>query len=258
MIAFEMNQSIYHFSQRTRADIEIIYFTSINAIAVEQLSEALGREVLILPQRLGHHKVVLHRQKVKEADASDFTPDEILEPLSLPGISDRAAVNELELKKIQVAGFITGVLLLIVLSFESMFLSQLKNRELLSLSATEASPAKFIGQYNEALDVLLNESGKKDPMILLGRMAACVPLNLRVELLDVSTDPSVTVSFAGVIKANGADDFSNTLKAFLDRVNSSLKGSSPLTLEGEEIEEAEGRLEGGGHNYHISFKMDVS
>jgi hypothetical protein len=257
VIAFEMNQSIYHFSQRTKADVEKIYFNSINAIEVEQFSETLGREVLMLPQPLGPHKAALH-QKAGEAAAADFLPDEILEPLSLPGISDRAALNELELKKIQVAGLITGVLLLVVLTLESLFLNQLKDRELLSLSATEASPARFIGQYNEALDVLLNESGKKDPMVLLARMASCVPWNIRVESLDISTDPSVAVSFAGVMNANGADDFSNSLKAFLGRINASLNGSSPLTIEGVEIEEVEGHPEGGGRNYHISFKMDVS
>jgi hypothetical protein len=258
VIAFEMNQSIYHFSQRTKADIEKIYFASINSIEIDQFSETLGREVLMLPQRTGHNKGALLHQKVGEAAVADFLPDEILEPLSLPGISDRAALNELELKKIQFSGFITGILLLIVLIFVSMFLNQLKNNELLSLSTTEASPTQSIGQYNEALDVLLNESVKKDPMILLGHMASCVPSNIRVESLDISTDPSVTISFAGIITANGADDFSSSLKAFLGGINANLKGISQLTMEGVEIEEIEGRPEDVGRNYHISFKMDVS
>jgi hypothetical protein len=257
IITYEMNQSIYHFSQRTKTDLDKIYFSSGTEIHVDQLSEMLGREVLVLSSTIGRRKPLLDVE-LREWIAADFSPEEILEPLSLPGVSDRAAANDLEWKKIQFAGIIIGVFLLIVLGFEFMFLTQVRESEYLSLSATEAGPTQLIGQYNEALDVLSKEAGKKDPMDLIGRLATCVSGNIRIESIDVSIDPSTTVSLTGVIRANGVDDFSNSLRAFLERINITIQSNSPLSMDDVNIEIKGDRPEGDGQDYHISFKLDVS
>lgn len=257
IITYEINQSIYHFSQRTKADLDKIYISSLKAVDVQQLSETLGREIIELTSRPGHAKAV-PGQVLREGTAADFSPEEILEPLSLPGVSDRAAVNELEWKRIQFAGFIAGFFLLIVFAFEFMFLTQTRDNEALSLSAAGADPTQQISQYNEALDVLLKEAEKKDPLDLVGRLASCVSGNIQVESLDVSMDPSTTISLTGIIKANGADDFSDSLRAFLKRINTNIQSSTPLGMGDVEIEEKKNDSKDNSQEYHISFKLDVS
>ncbi|HJX35154.1 MAG TPA: hypothetical protein VJ373_08265, partial [Desulfatiglandales bacterium] len=78
------------------------------------------------------------------------------------------------------------------------------------------------------------------------------------ESVDVSIDPSTTVSLTGVIRANGVDDFSNSLRAFLGRINITIQSNSPLSMDDVDIEIKGDRPEGDGQDYHISFKLDVS
>jgi len=253
IITYEMNQSIYHFSQRTKTDLERIYLYSVRDIDTNQLSELLGREVQILPAGPERRASVINRDAI--IPVSD--PSEILESRKLPGVSDREAVNEFERKKIQLIGIIIGLVLLIILGLEFSFLTGVRDREALYLSASPEDPAQTITQYNEALDVLLNRAGDRDPVDIVGRLTASLPENILVESITATIDPSPEISMAGTIKASGADDFSNSLRSFIEKVNIDIVSRNPLSMNDVDIEVKGGSPEGGYQTYHISFTLGI-
>jgi hypothetical protein len=182
---------------------------------------------------------------------------EILDPLKLPGVSDQEAINEIEWKKIQIIGIIIGLVLLIILGLEFSFLTGVRDREALSLSAAPENPTQSINQYNEALDVLLNKAVEKDPMDIVGRVTASLPENILVESIVASVDPSPAVSLSGVIKAYGADDFSNSLRSMIEKVNINVPAQNPLTMNDVDIEIKGANQDSGYQDYHISFTLGI-
>jgi hypothetical protein len=253
IITYEMNQSIYHFSQRTKTDLEKIFLYSGRQIETNQLSEMLGRDVRTLPSGPERRASLINQNVI--IPVSD--PHEILEPLKLPGVSDREAVNEIEQKKIQLIGIMIGLAMLIILGLEFSYLTGVRDREALSLSAAPEGPTQSITQYNEALDVLLNKAGEKNPMDMVGRLIASLPENILVESIVASADPSPAVSLSGIIKAYGADDFSNSLRSLIERVNINVPAQNPLTMNDVDIE-IKGDYSGSGYqDYHISFTLDI-
>ena len=251
IITYEMNQSIYHFSQRTKTDLEKIFLYSGRELETSHLSEMLGRDVRTLPSGPEQRASLINQNVI--IPVSD--PKEILDPLKLPGVSDQEAINESEWKKIQIIGIITGLVLLIILGLEFSFLTGVRDREALSLSTASENPTQSINQYNEALDVLLNKAGEKDPMDIVGRVTASLSENILVESIVASVDPSPAVSLSGVIKAYGADDFSNSLRSMIEKVNINVPAQNPLTMNDVDIEIKGGNPDGRYQDYHISFTL---
>jgi len=252
IITYEMNQSIYHFSQRTKTDLERIFLYSGREIETHQLSEMLGREVRTLPSGPERRASLINQSVI--IPVSD--PDEILEPLRLPGVSNREAVNEIEWKKIQAIGIIIGLILLTILGLEFSFLTGVRDRETLSISAAPEDPTQSINRYNEALDVLLNKAGEKDPMDIVGRLAESLPENILIESIAATTDPAPAVSLSGVIKAYGADDFGNSLRSLIEKVNIHIPAQKALNMNDVDIEIKGDYPEAGYQDYHISFTLD--
>lgn len=258
VIAYEMNQSIYHFSQRTKKDLDKICFFSEERMAIDQLTDTLGREIEVLSLKIRRRDVHFDPEIEVYGDGVNFEPGEVLEPLALPGVSDRSALNEVASKKMFAAGIIIGTILLVVLGVEFLFLSQIKRNESRSLIKTGAGPTQSIQQYNSALDVLLEEEGRKDPLDLIARLAEALPENIRIESVDVSVDQSTVIFLAGVIKVKGSDGLSKSLKQFLEKINKNIQNGKQLIADDVDIGTKGQSLEDGSQEYHFSFKWDVT
>lgn len=258
VVAFEMNQSIYHYSQRTKKDLDRICFFSEEKMDVRHLTEALGREVEVLSFNIRRRDVHYDPEIEVYGDGVNFEPEEILEPLKLPGVSDRSALNEVAVRKMFVAGTFIGIVLFILLAVEFLFLTHIRKSESRSFVNMGVDPTQSIQQYNTALDVLLDEEGRKDPLDLIGCLAEAMPGNILVESVDASSDNPPSISLSGVIRTEGAEDLGRTLNEFLEKLNKNIQSGKMLTVDDVDIEMNGHRRDDGSIEHHISFKWEIS
>jgi len=257
VLSYETNQSAHHFSQRTKTELDKIFFVSSEQANIEQLSEMLGREVTLLDEDICAN-VSSEDLILQVGFAAGFAPEELIPPQNLPGVSDRTVVKEIEWKRIQFAGIIIGLAMLIIMGLEFGFLRNIQKSESSSLLVGEIDPKQVIEQYNEALEVLLIDLERDDPMDLIGRLAASLPENIQVESIEIELEPTPFLSFGGIIKAYDSNDFSASLRGLVENVNINFKSSSPLNMEDVEIEIRGKSPEEDYQDYRIFFRLDLT
>ncbi|MDM7917744.1 MAG: hypothetical protein QUS12_01085, partial [Methanosarcina sp.] len=197
-ITYEINQSAYHLSQRTKAQLDRIFLVSRAHDNTEQLIGKIGRKISVLDLK----GAVIHGDNELSEElglAADFTPDELTPPDNVPGVSDRLLIKELETNRIQIAGIIIGLVLLVILCVELLFLINVSRRESSTVTAGEEDPKAVIEQYNNTLDSLLADTQREKPLSVLGRLAASLPQNIVVESLEIEQEPSPSIYFRGCL-----------------------------------------------------------
>ncbi len=256
-LSFEINQSAYHFSQRTKTQLGKIYLISHSDDNVEQLKDSLGREIVSLDEKVQGNAP--QNELIETLGlAADFSADELFPSHTVPGISDRLLTKEIEVNKIQISGIIIGLILLAFLGMESLFLLNVKHREKYVHQTEGEDPKQIIEQYNESLDTLLTATEKEKPLSVIGRLAASLPQNIMVELIETELKQSHSLSFRGTITAEDINDFSFSLKSLVENLNNNFKLSNPMDIDDVEIKMTERRSENGHQDYHISFYLDLT
>ena len=188
---------------------------------------------------------------------ADFTPDELFPSQTLPGISDRLLIRKIEINKIQVAGIIVGVILLLLLGIELLFLQGVKHRET-NVSQADENPKQIIEQYNQSLDALLIATQRKKPLSIMGRLALSLPENIMIEEIEINLDESHFLSFKGTITAVDINDFSSSLKSLVENLNNNFDFSNQMSVDDVEIEITGKPSDNGRQDYHVSFYRDLT
>ncbi len=107
--------------------------------------------------------------------------------------------KELEWKPVQTAATVLGVILLVLLGLEAMWLDKWSNQVRLTGSngrqGVTIEESQNIQHYNQALDVLLGEAGRSSPQEVLHKLARSLPPNVRLQevVLEVEETPGVTL-----------------------------------------------------------------
>ncbi len=255
-LSFEINQSAYHFSQRTKSQLSRLFLIASEDTDTERVKEIIGRGITILDEATGKKR---YSDKLSRSLGlcADFTPEELIPSEKVPGISDRILKNEIEIKKIQIAGIIIGVFLLLILGSEFLFLHNIERSETSCGYTEEENPKEIIEQYNEALDTLLYDAEKEKPISVIGRLAASLPGNITFSSIEVEVDPTRSLSFRGSIKAEDVEVFNTALTHLVANINNNMKCSGTLSIDDLEIELAENREKQDKPVYDISFYLDL-
>ena len=254
-LSFELNQSAYHFSQRTKTQIDKIYLISRADDNIDRLKKSLGRDINLLDEKTTYKPNDVLADKL--GLIADFKPEELFPYRNIAGVSDRALVKDLETNKIQITGIIIGFILLLILGMEFLFLYNVKQRETY-IPHTGEDPKQVIEQYNESLDSLLAATEIVKPLSVIGRLAASLPENIRVESIEAELEQSRSLSFKGIITAEDINVFGSSLRSLVEKINNNFKLSNPLNIDDVEIDMEGRRLENGSQNYHISFYLDLT
>ncbi len=255
-LTYEINQSAYHLSQRTKAQLDRMFLVSRADDNIDRLIKKIGRNIAILDEKIAGTRD--SRTMAEELGlAADFTPDELTPPDNVPGVSDRLLIKEIETNRIQIAGIITGIVLLFILCAEFIFLINASRSESSAIIAGEEDPKAAIEHYNYALDALLADTQKEKPLSVLGRLAASLPQNIVVESIEVEQEPSPSIYFKGQVTARDINMFSSILKSLVENINANLNISNRITIDNIEIEMTEKQPGTQGLIYHISFRQDL-
>jgi hypothetical protein len=257
-IAYELNQSLYLFSQKAKTEIDKLYLVSHEEESGHALSEVLGREVHDLNYIINNSNTL--QSSTAAAGAMGFlSPSDILPGKNFLSLCHRVLKKELEWKPVQFGGMAVGLILLFLLGFEATVLHKWSQQIQLprsndSLSAEESHE---IQQYNEALDAILSELGRRSPQELLRKIAKSLPPNVRIQELVLETEDNPGVHLKGVIRADDPEQFKACLSTLIANVNANIQGRRAMTVSDIDFEVNQNQPGQGVQDYFINFRLDL-
>jgi hypothetical protein len=220
LLNYEINQSFYLYSQKTKNAVDTLFMLAPDASAVDQLTELLGREVQGLPAL--PPDTGIPDETMAFPSCRVFT-DRDLTRRGEHCLSYRPLKNELAWRPVQWAGIAVGLLLTVLLTVESGFLhfwSESVDRQMIELKATAAEPPELALQdISQALDEITQDLVRPSGSGSIMRTLLAMPegVSVRNIFLDVSGPPMLKID--AVVDARHPEAFKAMLKTFLNQLN---------------------------------------
>ena len=259
-IAYELNQSLYLFSQKAKTEIDKLFLVSHEKESGPALSEVLGREIHDLNYLISGSNAL--QSSAAETGAIGFlSPNDILPSKNFLSLCHRVLKKELEWKPVQFVGIAVGLILFLLLGLETIVLHKWSRQIQLARStggdSLTAEESHNIEQYNEALDAILNEMERRSPQEVLRKLAQSLPPNVRIQEMILETEDNPGVDLKGVIRADDPDHFKTCLSTLIANINANFKGRRIMTVSDIDFEVNQTQPGQGGQDYLIKFRLDL-
>ena len=254
-ITYELNQSLYLFSQRAKAEVNNIYLLSSETVTVCNLSEALGREIndfsSLFSEPRGAHT---------SNESTDLIDGFVLSHYLLKNqflfVSHKKLKKELEWRPVQSVGIAIALLICFLLGMESIFLHKWSRQNRVSAiqrDSVDAGKTKLkIRQYNEALDTLIEDAERRRPKEVIAKIARSLPIQIRMQEIFLKTEAVPELEFKGAAKVLGSELLKGSLSVLVANLNKNLQARRALTIPDIDIE-----LDKNKQSYLIKFKVEL-
>jgi hypothetical protein len=238
-ITYELNQSLYLFSQRAKAEVDKLYLVSSERLPLAELSDALGREI----NDLGFlfHELRSPNTSNAPADPTDgFAPFQFLLKNQFLFVAHKTLKQEMEWRPVQSVGVAVALFLCFLLGLESIFLHKLSHRNQLTVvngnGVFALETKQKIQQYNEALDTLIQNAERRSPRKIIAKIAGSLPVDIRMQEISLKTEAPPSVDLKGVAKSLGPDRLKESLSVLLANLNRNLNPRKVLAMPDIDIE----------------------
>ena len=224
-LTFEINQSLYMFSQKTKSELSRIYLLAAAADGPEAFNQSLGREVVDLAPLLAGQATIelddvpLLKGLLPETDAFTRPP--------LFSVTQRQVQRELAWEPVQLAGITIGMAMLLLLIGQNLLLGQMlrgdaEDRD--NLRRQAISKAVSLAEYRSDLEQVLQARQRPECADTVQRILASMPAGLRVRELGLTLEETPAVNLKAAVPAQDAEQ----LKATLTRLVAGLKNNFNL------------------------------
>lgn len=260
VLSYEINQSQYLFSQKAKAGLSRIFLLSSCAEDFEALSQLLDQEVVDWSDQETEAACVdtcePHQMLSRLVDVDQLCPK-----THFLGITHRAVKRKLEWWPVQLAGITVGVVLLLALMGESMFLSRLiKNedgirRAAIKRSATDGGHS--LSQLAESLDRVIRDAQRPRPAMIIADLASAMPRSIKITGLDIDVERSPAVNLTAVARTEGLEQFQNLLSRMQENLNAAFPEGQPVKLNDIEFKANGADMNRGMSEYLIKMKVHI-
>lgn len=245
-LVYETRQSLYHFSQKTNAEVDQVYLSSFGTLSAEEYAQRLGisvREFSEIEDEIVQEGVLIGLPGL----LSGICLPDLTRPQSFLSVSDRRVEKHKEWRPVRVAGLAIGLLLLAFLLVENRLLKNW-GQPAIALSEGKGRSAQIeamdlIRRYRLALEDFLSESRRPFPRKVILDVARALPENIQVLEVVVETEPDPAVRIQGTVQASDPEKMGQVLSSFLARLNLFFQGSRSLTVEDIELDKDQCRIE---------------
>lgn len=237
VLTFEINQSAYLFAQKTKTDMGKIFLCTDDPEDTTKLTAALGRDVShYLPGGLdagGESPSPVAAKNLGPVSA--FNTEDLAPSPQQVNLTHARKKQMIEWLPVQRFGIVVGVLLLLMLSLEGIFLLQTAgvNRERMAQGRNMSGNAQkqIIQQYSQALELLLTEADRLSPRRVIVDVGRSFPKNAWVTDIDIRVEDNPGVIVSGIVRAAKVHQLQETLSALLENLNLYFTGSRALSLQ---------------------------
>ncbi len=259
-LVYETRQSLYHFSQKTNAEVDQVYLSSFGTLSAEDYARRLGiavREFSEIEEEIMQEGVLIGLPGL----LSGICLPDLTRPQSFLSVSDRRVEKQKEWKPVRVAGLVIGLLLLAFFLAENRLLENW-GQPAIALSEGKGKSAQLeamdmIRKYRLALEDFLAESRRPSPRDVILDVARALPENVQVLEVVVETEPDPAVRIQGTVQAPDPEQMGQALSAFLVRLNEFFQGSRSLTVEDIELDKDQCRTEQGQQACPIGLRFSL-
>ncbi|MDY7031825.1 MAG: hypothetical protein SVY10_07940 [Thermodesulfobacteriota bacterium] len=259
-IGYEINQSFYSFSQKTKSEIAQIFLLSYGSddTHTEELAKILDRKVENLKNL---------NEEFNNPDGEDLGPlgRFTIKDLSVSrrplNLVNKQVKTDLEWRPIQKQGIAVGICLLLLLIVQGVFLWEwLPSRQSdfrKSGTWTKTEYRQTLRQYNNALEQLIGESNRPSAQKIITQVANALPENITLRKMTVEIEPNPSVYLEGVSKDSGPNRFKESLTHLLSNIRTQFPGSGYLFLKDIDFEKDNKSHNSNPYVYKFKFKFPI-
>ena len=264
-LGYEINQSLYMFSQTAKSELDRIYMFCDSDQSRDKLAEVLSREVIDLEPLVDHGT----------SETLDIPQLAILNGwLNMSrlhsgarffSVMHRQVKQVLEWRPVQRVGIIAGLVLLVGLLGEHFVLRTMHDRALIEYRTLQQramieSPDAGLSEYPDTLEQVLSRARRSMLVDAVHRMPAGFPAQVQLSKLEltVGADSSPFLTVAALVQARNADELQVILKRLMAALNGRFQSARTLTLNDFDI--SLDRSGGGqkSNRYQIEFAMGLT
>ena len=256
-LTYEINQSVYLFSQKKKADLEFIFMNSPREADAEELAQSLGRTVQNIAEDYTD-------PESGQEEAAALGPCEIFKSKDLApsrkflAIAQKDHAKAREWRPVQMAGVLIGILLFLILGVEHYYLlswSKQDTRIEVTTIISGQSSREVIDQYNESLDLVLEETRRKSSWKTMVKLAKSLPENVKIQQVQIDMADVPGIHLRCLVHAPDMAEFRDTLSMLLDKIAQTFIGSPKL--EARDVELGKIRRESEYIEFPIEFKFRI-
>jgi hypothetical protein len=261
-LGFEINQSLYMFSQKAKSDLERIYMLGNAPQCQARLGEILGRDIIDL--------------KPLAAEPSDnvATPEiAVLEGLlhkpqmgsgaHFFGVMHRQVKRAMEWRPVQWAGIVLGLLLLIGLGGEHfalqwMHAEALNEYRTIQHNLTTDTSGMQLTEYADTLEQVLGMARRAELAEAAFRMPADFPAQVHLKQLDLRFESAPTLQVTALVQARSVDELQSILNRLIVQMKDKFKSARAITLNDIDIgldQPGDGKT---ADRYQIAFQLELT
>ena len=251
-LIFEVNQSIYLFSQKAKSDLNQVYLIGEETGFQQRLSDFLGRPVQeisgttrlsSLPRDLAHLEGLLDSGGVSiPGDAYSVTHSRIQQ--------------EAKWRPVQWAGALMASFLLLVFAAEYQWLDGRLQDEIIARSQLQRQQPIALADYDAALMELSEDAQRPSTSHAVLKMLSCLPEDVQINEIKMDSHAS-HLNAGATIAADSVDRFRNRLKLLVENMNQRLRLDAPIRIEDMVFNLEDMKSQSAKTHYKISWKADL-
>mgnify|MGYP001408432990 CR=1 FL=1 len=258
-LTFEINQSQYMFSQKTKSELNRVFILVAASDSPEAFSQAIGREVVDLAPLLAERPTIeieampLLKGLLPEADTFSRPP--------FFSITQRQVRRELAWEPVQRAGIALGGALLVLLVGLNLMLGSLLGADAedrANIKRQAISAAMGLAQYQSALDQVLQTRQGPESAEMVRRVLACIPPGMRVRELGLTLASPPALTLKAAVPAQDAEQLKAALAQLVAALKTRFELPAEFSLNNIEIStdpQAEGDA---ASRYLIAFRLELT
>lgn len=261
-LSFEINQSLYMFSQKAKSELDRIYLVCDSPECQARLGESLGREIIDLPALSGQWPDAIKIPGLEQLNGL-MQPSQLTSGASFFGIVHRQVKQALEWRPVQLAAIISGLILLLFLAGEDIVLGRMlaeEKTETQSIQQLQGNndSTKALSEYNDMLEQVLNRAAQSALVEKAYRMPESFTPQMQLRKLELDLESSRTLKLAAIVQARDGQELTLVLTRLIAQIKETFQAAGSFGLDNINIS-----LDRPGdgispNHYQIDFQLELS
>jgi hypothetical protein len=251
-LIFEVNQSIYLFSQKAKSDLNQVYLIGDGEPVQQHLSDFLGRPIQTidsapplrtLPRDLTHLDGLLDSEGASTpGDAYSVTHSQIQQ--------------EVKWRPVQWTGTLIAALLLLFFAGEYEWLDGRLQDETVARSQLQRQQPIALADYDAALVELSEDARRPSAVQTMLKLMAALPEDVWINEIRMDLD-GLRLDAGATITADTVDRFRNRLKLLVENMNLRLRLDPPIRIEDMVFNLEDMKSQATKTHYKIAWKVNL-
>jgi hypothetical protein len=259
-ITYEINQSLYLFSQKTKSELRQIFLFPDASDMRQNLSEALGREVMDCPALHTENQCGLAMSQVPALCGLLARQPPNKRP-SVFSVIHRRIKQGMMWRPVQQVGIAVGLLVVLLLMGEGLFLGGVLQRaetEQRNLqNQMRMKSASDLTTYAQAFDQVLNRIAQPASAETILRTVAGLPANVQLKGLDLTWESPPSLAVTAVVDARDMNHLHATLADLVARMNAAFQRTRRLSINDIEVGSSPSAGRAAGLRFTIAFRLEM-